>query len=538
MRFFQKSLKLKILAALIVVFAFLMMATTMIAARNEQSMVMELAIDKTQQIASSYFDNVNTLMLSGGMPQRHILREKLLETEGIIDARLIRAEPITQLFGAGNPEQVVRDELDQRGLQTLDTIVEEGSNENGRTVSVVIPMQALPDYKGTNCLMCHVVEPGTVLGAVRVDYSLEQFDNMVASNLMQLSLVKLIVMAIGLLALTWFINHLLLNPLHKIRSIMGRVAEEQDLTHTIEDDRCDEIGDVGKAYNQMLSHFAVSLNQVRQAVIQLTSSSGSISHSAEKTVKAANEQRQETDSVASAITRMELSAEDLSRASENVAEASRKADTDVEEGTATTTQAIDGIKQLVDGIENASQVIQTLDERSEGVGSVLDVIRGIAEQTNLLALNAAIEAARAGEQGRGFAVVADEVRTLATRSHESTQEIEKIVEQLQQGAKHAVEVMNEARDQAELRKQEVEVADNSLKLIADRVSEIHQMNEEMNRTVLQQNEITRQVQDSVLNISNLSASTTTDAEQTSQQGEDIVALAKTLDQQINKFSVE
>ncbi len=538
MRFFQKSLKLKILAALIVVFAFLMMATTMIAARNEQSMVMELAIDKTRQIASSYFDNVNTLMLSGGMPQRHILREKLLETEGIIDARLLRAEPITQLFGPGNPEQVVRDELDQRGLQALDTIIEQGSNENGRTVSVVIPMQALPDYKGTNCLMCHVVEPGTVLGAVRVDYSLEQFDSMVASNLMQLSLVKLIVMAIGLVALTWFINQLLLNPLHKIRSIMGRVAEEQDLTHTIEEDRSDEIGDVGKAYNQMLSHFAVSLNQVREAVIQLTSSSSSISHSAEKTVTAANEQRQETDSVASAITRMELSAEDLSRASENVAEASRKADTDVEEGTTTTTQAIDGIKQLVGGIENASQVIQTLDERSEGVGSVLDVIRGIAEQTNLLALNAAIEAARAGEQGRGFAVVADEVRTLATRSHESTQEIEKIVEQLQQGAKHAVEVMNEARDQAELRKQEVEVADNSLKLIADRVSEIHQMNEAMNRTVLQQNEITRQVQDSILNISNLSESTTRDAEQTSQQGEDIVALAKTLDQQINKFSVE
>ena len=117
MRFFQKSLKLKILAALIVVFAFLMMATTMIAARNEQSMVMELAIDKTRQIASSYFDNVNTLMLSGGMPQRHILREKLLETEGIIDARLLRAEPITQLFGPGNPEQVVRDELDQMAGQ-------------------------------------------------------------------------------------------------------------------------------------------------------------------------------------------------------------------------------------------------------------------------------------------------------------------------------------------------------------------------------------------------------------------------------------
>ena len=538
MRFFQKSLKLKILAALIVVFAFLMMATTMIAARNEQSMVMDLAIDKTRQIASSYFDNVNTLMLSGGMAQRHILREKLLETEGIIDARLIRAEPLTQLFGPGNPEQVARDELDQRGLQTLDTLIEQGSNENGRTVSVVIPMQALPDYKGTNCLMCHVVEPGTVLGAVRVDYSLEQFDNMVANNLMQLSLVKLIVMAIGLVALTWFINHLLLNPLHKIRSIMSRVAEEQDLTHTIEEDRSDEIGDVGKAYNQMLSHFAVSLNQVRQAVIQLTSSSSSISQSAEKTVKAANQQRQETDSVASAITRMELSAEDLSRASDNVAQASRKADTDVEEGTDTTTQAIDGIKQLVGGIENASQVIQTLDERSEGVGSVLDVIRGIAEQTNLLALNAAIEAARAGEQGRGFAVVADEVRTLATRSHESTREIEKIVEQLQQGAKHAVDVMTEARDQAELRKQEVEVADNSLKLIAERVSEINQMNEAMNRTVLQQNEITRQVQESILNISNLSQSTTSDAEKTSQQGEDIVALAKTLEQQINKFSVE
>ena len=232
---------------------------------------------------------------------------------------------------------------------------------------------------------------------------------------------------------------------------------------------------------------------------------------------------------------MEQTASEVGASATNAAQVSRQADQAATEGAETTQQAIDGIYQLVGNIENAAEVITALNQQSEGVGAVLDVIRSIAEQTNLLALNAAIEAARAGEQGRGFAVVADEVRTLAIRSHESTQEIERIIEQLQTGARQAVEVMTQAKQQAESRKTEVQTADQTLKGIAQDVSEIHRINETMNDTMVKQAEITSQVLQSISNIGKLSENTTADSENTAQQSDELVRLAKGLDDLIDQF---
>jgi methyl-accepting chemotaxis protein len=535
MNFLIKSLKAKILLVLVLVFGLLITITTTITTINERSMVMDLAVDKTQQMTRTYFDNINTMMLSGTMGQRSVLREKLLENPGVTNVKVIRAEAVAKIFGTGNPEQVVTDDLDRQGLDAREPMVLKRENDNGRAVTVIIPMLASDNYKGTNCLNCHVVDKGTLLGTVRIDYSLAELDQSISENIWSLSLINIAVLTVGLFAITWYLGFVVLNPLVVIRNIMTRNAESQDLTQTINIDKDDEIGQVAKAFNSLLHHFSDSLGQVGNAVNHLTQSSSSISTSAEKTVQAANQQREETELVANSIAQLEQSANGLAVTAVDVANASSQADADAHEGTATTNKTIEGILKLVSSIENASDVIVQLNEQSEGVGAVLDVIKGIAEQTNLLALNAAIEAARAGEQGRGFAVVADEVRTLATRSHESTQEIERIIEQLQAGAKQAVEVMSQAKDQAEHRKSEVETADNSLKLIAQRVSEIHEMNEGMNQTVNSQSEITHNVQNNVSNISALSESTSTDAEQTSRQSEEIVRLARDLQELLNRF---
>ncbi|WP_255210778.1 methyl-accepting chemotaxis protein [Methylogaea oryzae] len=180
-------------------------------------------------------------------------------------------------------------------------------------------------------------------------------------------------------------------------------------------------------------------------------------------------------------------------------------------------------------------MIKQLDDKSKGVSSVLDVIRGIAEQTNLLALNAAIEAARAGEYGRGFAVVADEVRTLATRSHESTEEIKKIVDQLQVEARKAVAVMARAKEIAEQRSEQVRSTDQVLVLIADRVADIRRLNAQMAGAADEQSAVAQHVNQSIGNISQLAERTAMDAEQTNAFIGNLVGLAQGLERLVGRF---
>ncbi len=215
------------------------------------------------------------------------------------------------------------------------------------------------------------------------------------------------------------------------------------------------------------------------------------------------EQKGEVDQVATAMTEMSATVHEVARNATEAAEAAQRADEETGKGKMVVSQAIEAIDLLANEVNDAAQVIHRLEQDSDEIGAVLDVIRGIAEQTNLLALNAAIEAARAGEQGRGFAVVADEVRTLAQRTQQSTQEIQNMIERLQSGAQDAVKAMEQGRSRAQVGVEQAAEAGVSLETIAQAVGTISDMNTQIATAAEEQSVVAEEINLNIVSISDM-----------------------------------
>ena len=310
-----------------------------------------------------------------------------------------------------------------------------------------------------------------------------------------------------------------------------------DLTTRVQIASRDEMGDIANSFNEMAEGFSDTVRHIIASSAQLTTAGEEMSAITVQTSQGIQGQQSQTDQLATAMNEMAATVQEVAHHALEAANAATKANHESHQGRQVVNNAVNTINALAEAIGRAGDAIQRVEADSDHIGTVLDVIRSIAEQTNLLALNAAIEAARAGEQGRGFAVVADEVRTLANRTQKSTQEIQQMIESLQAGSKEAVQLMEQSREQTQTGVEQTAKAGDALSTIADEVERINDMNTQIANATEEQSAVAEEINRNVVSISQVADKSAQGAEQTTRTSEELANLATNLQQVVAKFKV-
>nr|WP_236232383.1 methyl-accepting chemotaxis protein [Pseudomonas tohonis] len=374
-----------------------------------------------------------------------------------------------------------------------------------------------------------------IVGAVDQAYG-QQKEAMLAqqraSSLLILS-ASALALLIGLAA-TLLIALLIVRPLQRVIAVARQISAG-DLSVEIEVDRSDEVGQLLEAMRGMSANLRDMVGRLQGGVAQISSSAQALSSVTEQTRVGVNGQKLETDQVATAMSQMTATVHEVARNAEAAAASTQSADSKVSSGSEVVRQTLGRINQLAAAMQAATQSIEHLSHETQSIGSVLDVIKSVAEQTNLLALNAAIEAARAGEQGRGFAVVADEVRALAKRTQQSTAEIERLVVTLRDGVRRSVERMQESGTLVEMTVQDANHTELALSGIAEAVSVIHQMNQQIAAAAEQQSAVAEEINRSVTSIRDIADQSALAMEETANSSTQLASLGRDLQAMAGHF---
>lgn len=325
-------------------------------------------------------------------------------------------------------------------------------------------------------------------------------------------------------------------PLQQTLEVVNRIASG-DLTHTITITRRDELGVLQQGIQRMGVTLRDLISGIRDGVTQIASAAEELSAVTEQTSAGVNNQKIETDQVATAMQEMSATVHEVARNAEQASVAAANADTQARDGDKVVGEAITQIEKLASEVLRSSDAMTLLEQESDKIGKVMDVIKAVAEQTNLLALNAAIEAARAGEAGRGFAVVADEVRGLAQRTQQSTEEIESLIAGLQNGTRQVSQIMLGSRALTDNSVALTRKAGTSLESITQTVSSIQAMNQQIAAAAEQQSSVADEISRSIVNVRDVCEQTAEASEETAASSVELARLGGQLQMMVGHFKV-
>ncbi|MDH0624723.1 methyl-accepting chemotaxis protein [Pseudomonas chengduensis] len=367
-----------------------------------------------------------------------------------------------------------------------------------------------------------------------VQEDIDQRINTIITSIVVVAAILLLVFGV----IGVWLGNAFLRPLQQIKANLDDIAAgEGDLTRRLPVTSDDELGQLAGSFNRFVEKVHGLVRQIVEMTGQLTELVNQVSDQAQRSEQAMAQQRHETDQVATAINEMSAAAHEVAKSAQNAAEAAQQTDREGQAAKSVVDGSIQRIHSLVEDIRSSGVSLDSLQQDVQSIVSVLDVIRSIAEQTNLLALNAAIEAARAGEAGRGFAVVADEVRALASRTQQSTQEIQGMIDRLQQGTQQSVTSMRRSSDAGELTSEQANKAGESLDAIAQLIATINAMNAQIASAAEEQTAVAEEINRSVHQIAVAVDSVADETERGAQTARSLAGLGDRLGALVRQFRI-